>query len=184
MEYDEHTAGFADGTLTPLAEDNSGAELISEFCMDFPDCSRAEALQIMAWFDERQGGMGQSSGRKTEVKFMQWFEDCLTKYKNYKDNQGNDPNLLRLSTDVFLLALGFPHLAGADNPTELARRNGLGGRRILGQSGKQTACNMFHHFQIQLNLPPALGQRSAESRQQMSQSRKKQLSERKPKQHD
>lgn len=176
MEYDEHTAGFADGTLTPLAEDNSGEELISEFCMDFPDHNHDEALRILAWFDERLGGGGQKEGgRKFEMRFMAWLEDCLTKYKNYKDNQGSDPNLLRLSTDVFLLSLGFPHLAGADNPTELARRNGLSGRRILGQSGKQTACNMFHHFQKQLNLPPVVGQRSAEARKHMSESRKNQL---------
>ena len=94
-----------------------------------------------------------------------WFEDVFCILNAYQSHQIGSRQL-RMSLLTMQLALGFHLAAGADGPSELARKCNV---------SKQTLTKCLNHFISQLRLTPLPGQRSDAARKNMAEARLLQL---------
>jgi hypothetical protein len=83
----------------------------------------------------------------------------------YQDQQ-KELKAVKMSTRLMCLALGFDTAAGADNPTDIGRNMGF---------QKATANKCLNLFLQKLELPPRVGQRNAQAKENMRSARLKQL---------
>lgn len=99
--------------------------------------------------------------RKMEAKMREAWHNLI----NYQSNQ-TSAKVLKMSTRAMALELGYVNAAGAESTSELSRRSGV---------GKATVNVCANTFRWELKLPTAPGQRSDEGKNNMRDSRKKQL---------
>jgi hypothetical protein len=173
--FDPKATGVADGRPVPLANDHGGEELLNEFCAEF--CvNAATAMEMLEWFEEKMpsaGGRGTASEDEMLKKFVDYERESLMTLDGYFGRQRGDPKFMSMAFLCYLLAKGWPHLAGASTPTEIARKLDL--KVMFGQSGKQTARECLEYFRKRLKSPPMPGQRGEAGCKNMAAARKAQL---------
>lgn len=165
---------WEDGEVVPVAADNSGEALIHRCALEC-GIPIAAAVATQEFWDEHlpaRTGMD-GGGTLTRKQFMDTLADVLAKLISYQDRQPDNAKLLRMPARALALALGMPLVAGAESPTELARRLGL--EALLGNSGKATTHKCHAHFIAAFNLPNLPTQRTESARNNMTKARKKQL---------
>lgn len=159
---------FADGHPVPTNRDSE--ELVQECCRE---CGINEdvAMDVLSFYEERIPVNG-SFLRDYASKFEVYEDDSLAVLVGYIRRQPDDPRMLRMAFEVFLLAKGKLHLASARSFTELAKLYGL--QKVFGSNGKATVQKAFDHFRRRLKQPPMQNQRDDTARERMSYARHKQ----------